>query len=413
MQNDDFTHALRSNIRHQADNNPLLPVNKMTSVAKHLLVFLLALVSCAWGSLPAVIERTGTIHTHLRDSQAHHAGANMKTIDAVRVDRHGDASRIQVMKQQLASELQLPLRDLRLIDPSFPSQIQAAFAARPHAILFTLENIKVVVKSDEALVFGSTDQKEMLEFVPALQLQINSILCAASAPLSCKPGSRSMRFEHVVIEAALNVVCSNLLRQVRALAPAISLALQSLQAESRGLDIIKTQADQLLPLKNQLDELRKRTKEIDRAIKEVLDNDEDMLMMHLGLQNEAVQAYSAEETAHAPSVTESLWDTLAAAEPQHTHEHGEIAVDEETPARRDITQPWRRHRGYIHRMMPHSRLPNRTHTTKGSLSVPRHVQEDATISLEMMLENYLHEIGWIASEVHILRSCSNQNRWHW
>ena len=36
----------------------------------------------------------------------------------------------------------------------------------------------------------------------------------------------SARFEHIVLEAALNVVCNNLLRRVRALSPAISTALK-------------------------------------------------------------------------------------------------------------------------------------------------------------------------------------------
>lgn len=39
----------------------------------------------------------------------------------------------------------------------------------------------------------------------------------------------SVRFEHIVIETALNVVCSNLLRKVRILSPAVSLALKGMR----------------------------------------------------------------------------------------------------------------------------------------------------------------------------------------
>ena len=39
---------------------------------------------------------------------------------------------------------------------------------------------------------------------------------------------------------------------------------------------MQTQVDELLPLKNKLDELRKRVKEFRRAINDVLNNDEDM-----------------------------------------------------------------------------------------------------------------------------------------
>ena len=90
------------------------------------------------------------------------------------------------------------------------------------------------------------------------------------------------RFEHLVLEAALNIVCSNLNRRVRSLAPAVASTLNGLRAESRGLDLLQqTQVDELLPLKNKLDELRKRVKEIKRAINDILNNDEDMALMYL------------------------------------------------------------------------------------------------------------------------------------
>jgi magnesium transporter len=68
---------------------------------------------------------------------------------------------------------------------------------------------------------------------------------------------------------------------VSSLAPAISSALKGLRSESRGLDVVQTQADELLPLKNKLDELRKRVKEFKRAINDLLSNDEDLCMICL------------------------------------------------------------------------------------------------------------------------------------
>ena len=54
-------------------------------------------------------------------------------------------------------------------------------------------------------------------------------------------------------------MCSTLYRRVRALAPAVQSTLNGLRAESRGLDLLQqTQVDELLPLKNKLDELKKR-----------------------------------------------------------------------------------------------------------------------------------------------------------
>lgn len=153
-----------------------------------------------------------------------------KVLQAILVDRYGEMHGYNIAKHQLALDLKLPLRDMRLIDPSFPGQTQAAFAARPNALLFTFENIKVIVQKDHALVFGTT-QADVVEFVPALQAQLRAV---------CSTDSR-MRFEHTVIETALNVVCTKLLNNVRALSPGINTALQELQAQSKGLDVIQTQ----------------------------------------------------------------------------------------------------------------------------------------------------------------------------
>ena len=80
--------------------------------------------------------------------------SSQRSLAAIKVDPSGKVYTTQILKQQLANELGLPLRDLRIVDPSFPSQIQASFISRKKCILFCIENIKVVVQHNEALVFG-------------------------------------------------------------------------------------------------------------------------------------------------------------------------------------------------------------------------------------------------------------------
>lgn len=106
-----------------------------------------------------------------------------------------------------------------------------------------------------------------------------------------------------------------------------------MRAESRGLAVIQTQADELLPLKNKIDELRKRVKEVKKSISDILSNDEDMNLMYLMPPKEGKQ--QLEFDASNPFLQAS--------------QHLEDLVD--------------------------------------------------TMSLEMLFENYLNEIEWIASEV--------------
>ena len=113
-----------------------------------------------------------------------HLSSTQRLLSAIRVDPNGTCcslsstafhsrtigkvSTIQVSKQGLANELGLPLRDLRIVDPSVPKQIRATFITRRKAILFCIENIKVVVRHNKALVFGPY-QPEVQEFVPVVQ----------------------------------------------------------------------------------------------------------------------------------------------------------------------------------------------------------------------------------------------------
>ena len=261
------------------------------------------------------------------------SSAAQRSLPAIKVDPSGKAYTTNILKQQLANELNLPIRDFRIVDPSFPSQIQTTFTSRPNAILFCIENIKVVVQRNEALIF-SPYQPEVQEFVPALQQQLTQAMGDSAVG----------RFEHVVLEAALNVVCSGLLRRVRALSPVVSSVLDGLRAESRGLDVIITQVDELLPLKNKIDELRKRVKEIKRAITDILNNDEDMAMMYL--------PGGPLPVASSPTAP----------------------VAEEAPAQATVVYHGFKKRGLNGEIID-------------------------TMNLEMLFENYLNEIEWIASEL--------------
>lgn len=286
-----------------------------------------------------------------------------RPLAAVKIDAKGNSFLTQVLKQQLANELRLPLRDLRIIDPSYPSQIQATFLSRPGAILFSIENIKVVLKHDEALIF-SPFQAEIQRFVPILLEQMQQLSTSESS-LDLEGDNGEMRsrttlnslnrhrFELIVLETALNLVCNTLLNKVRALEPAVASALHDLRAESRGLDVIQTQADELLPLKNILDELKKRVKEIKRAISEVLDSDEDMTMM-------------------------CLTDTME--EPKE--EEVPVGLSGESDSLTGTPLSNRR------------RLSKRTMTSSIAPA-----PESNFMSVEILFENYLHESEWIASEL--------------
>eukprot|EP00981_Chlorochromonas_danica_P011388 scaffold3993_cov161-Ochromonas_danica.AAC.2 len=365
-------------------------------------------------SLPSIGGMTTSTSSSSSSSSMNHN--HRASLPAVRIDPSGNAFTTQILKQQLANELKLPLRDLRVIDPSYPSQIQATFIARPDCILFTVENIKIVVKRDEALVFNPYNM-EVQKFIPTLQQQLIQVVTHAKheenknnrdnteigddrseEELQVAGGSGSGRggsvmdtqsvqpktynmipFEHLVIETALSLVCNSLYSKVRRLEPAVASALNDLRAESRGLDVIQTQVDELLPLKNQLDELRKRAKEIKRAITEVLHADEDMAMMFLTLPQPAVKP---QHQVHARVV--SSVGVADVGDSDHGH-HGHRSLLSTTSSYVEVhSDDSGSGSGSTRQQQQHR------HHHGGSVD---------TMALEMLFENYLNEIEWIASEV--------------
>jgi len=299
--------------------------------------------------------------------------ASQRTLTAIKVNPTGQVYSTQILKQQLANELSIPLRDLRVVDPSLPSQIQATFVARPKAILFCIENIKVVVQSHEALVF-SPSLPEVQEFIPVLQ---QNILQNLDLRLDPKYQQKRMRFEHVVLESALNVVCSSLYERIRALSPTVEATLKALRAESRGLDLVQRQVDELLPLKDKIDEMKKRTKEVKRAITEVLNSDEDMERMFLA-PHHSLRC----DTSDPSTVSSSINNNELTTTPTSTSSTSSSATSTSSPP-----------------------ISASTSTAASPAGNSNNNRKDSSTSgvdimlIETLFETYLNEIEWISADI--------------
>lgn len=316
---------------------------------------------------------------------------NQRSLPAVKVDYKGTVYTTQILKQQLANELKLPLRDLRVVDPSYPSQIQACFTARPGSILFCIENIKVVLKNDEALIF-SPNREEVQEFIPALQQQISQIRANSAAGLISSTGEAA-RFEHIVIECALNVVCNNLFRRVRVLSPRVTSVLNGLKVDSRGSDVIQTQVDELLPLKNKLDVLCKRVKVIKKSLSDLLENDEDMAMMYLPPIEEMPHSDRKPPVPYDGRRPDKNIVFMENIQGGIIMEGGE-GEDEKISLGGD--SDGERVSGSLSDGTDTSVAISKEEGVDDSVSGEEVID---TLSLEMLFENYLNEVEWITSEI--------------
>ena len=71
---------------------------------------------------------------------------------------------------------------------------------RPNAILFCIENVKVIVRHDEVIIFGP-NLPQVKEFIPALQQQIENSQLSSIDPFS--NSSASVRLGYLVSPISL------------------------------------------------------------------------------------------------------------------------------------------------------------------------------------------------------------------
>jgi hypothetical protein len=129
---------------------------------------------------------------------------------------------------------------LRIVDASFHGQVQVSLAARPTAILISLEKLKIVIKNGEAYVFD-LDHQNTIDFLAHVHSQLKGGDGAAPEP-------STKRFEVILLESALHVASQSLIAQVQELSPAVTNALRHLQAESKGVGVLETQVRECLSL---------------------------------------------------------------------------------------------------------------------------------------------------------------------
>ncbi len=295
-------------------------------------------------------------------------GSHSRKLGGIKMDNKGRISSFDISKQQLSRELSLNLRDLRLVDPSCPSQFKATMAARPNVILFSVDHLKMIIKNNEAFIFN-TNHEEVERFVPLLQQQLRAQLQGreevedeneAKVDNQEETSLRKQRFEHIVLDSALSLISVSLTSVIKSLEPAVGTALLDLRGVSRGLDVVQTQVDELLPLKNKIDEFRMRCTGIKQCISDVLNNDEDMQQMFL------TNTIHPIETKSEPQRIEEL---LLGR--RHRNLKEKKFVYHSSPSL--LTRKWERH--------------------------PRRKRTRNTQSLEILLENYLNEVEWITSKV--------------
>lgn len=187
----------------------------------------------------------------------------------VRVDAAtGAAEAVEVAKPALMRRLDLPARDLRLLDPLFV--YPSAILGRERAVVCNLEHLRCIITADEALVLrepdaagGAAAEEAVRRYVDELQRRLVD-------------RADDLPFEFIALEVALEAACSFLDSQAIELEAEAYPLLDELTAKISTLNL-----ERVRRLKSKLVALTRRVQKVRDEIEQLMDDDGDMAEMYL------------------------------------------------------------------------------------------------------------------------------------
>nr|CAB3485030.1 unnamed protein product [Digitaria exilis] len=187
----------------------------------------------------------------------------------VRVDAAtGAAEAVEVAKPALMRRLDLPARDLRLLDPLFV--YPSAILGRERAVVCNLERVRCIITADEALVLHEQDAAGGAAADEAVRRYVNEL------QRRLVDRTDDLPFEFIALEVALEAACSFLDSQAIELEAEAYPLLDELTEKISTLNL-----ERVRRLKSKLVALTRRVQKVRDEIEQLMEDDGDMAEMYL------------------------------------------------------------------------------------------------------------------------------------
>ena len=251
----------------------------------------------------------------------------------VRVNTQGAVNKLSLEKTKIASLLRVPLRDLRVLEPTTADSYSAAVLCRERAIVVNLEQIKVLITSEEVIMTDS-QTSTVTHFLPELRNRLvrrkkireskskpsmtidlsavdlsamgehaTTTAAAAAAAAAATGGAPSSTeptppdrspdkptttargvsptteefpFEFVALEVALEMVCNSLEVEANKVELDAKPALEALRKRVDNVNL-----ERVRKMKTRLVRVTGRVSKVREEIQRYLDDDSDMRDMYL------------------------------------------------------------------------------------------------------------------------------------
>lgn len=203
----------------------------------------------------------------------------------------GDSRTIEADKRSLIQMmgLEIPMRDMRLLDASIPSaETVAQILIRENALVFGMEHVRLIITAEKVLVPADGEKPERLQHMPRIMALLERAVKDrhnehAMQGENDKPynDSTQLPFELHMLEVALGEVCRQLANEAQAVDAVAHPALDALtrNPDTGNLARVRT-------VKGQHQRLLGRVKIIREGLERYLEDDSDMLRMCLTKRKE-------------------------------------------------------------------------------------------------------------------------------
>ncbi|KAL6903652.1 hypothetical protein ACP4OV_004465 [Aristida adscensionis] len=226
----------------------------------------------------------------------------------------GAAEAVEVAKPALMRRLDLPARDLRLLDPLFV--YPSAILGRERAVVCNLERIRCIITADEALVLrepdaggggGGAAEEAVRRYVDELQRRLVD-------------RADDLPFEFIALEVALEAACSFLDSQSHWRNDDVYTFGQAVELEAEAYPLLDeltakistVNLERARRLKSKLVALTRRVQKVRDEIEQLMDDDGDMAEMYLTEKKRRMEASLLDEEAYQGIGSNSLGASLSA-----------------------------------------------------------------------------------------------------
>jgi magnesium transporter len=177
----------------------------------------------------------------------------------LRLAPDGSTSTLHLDKHEVARRCAVPLHDLRLLESGLTTSFATSLLSRERALVVNLENVKLLVTAEEALV-PNPELPHMAAFARALANTLSGADGAAAHSES--------PFEFRVLEAALANACSEMEARVVELQREAEVSLDELQKK-----VTKKSLNSVKHIKGRLEAALSSVRELRSELSNLTDDD--------------------------------------------------------------------------------------------------------------------------------------------